>query len=310
MNENEFENVMPETEETIADEAVETVQEKETVEELSDETVDTIQEGEIVEESTDEVMEDVAVQTDDSISEDTEAVEEIITEKKKTKTPVIILAIVVIVALIATIICVSFGGNKYNKMGYANPSDRTIDQVCEELGITLEEFKKNYELPEDMTGDTEEMAAYYMIPVKVFSQMYGIDYATFKESYNIPDETTPSEPTTILGKIKALFGIYDIQPIDENTPWGIVLDELTLANYVGEENIETFKEYYGITDEITGETKYKEIRKQVEAKEAELVAEANAAQEQDETETTDNAAVETETETEVSEDIQTEETAE
>ncbi len=287
MNENEFENVTPETEETITEEVVETV-----------------------EEVADEVLEDSLEQADEEISEEAETeeeavVEEIITEKKKSKAPVIISAIVIVVlALVAYVVYDAVGGNKYNKMGYANPNGRTVADVIEELGITLDEFKANYSLPEDMTPDTEEMAAYYMIPVRVFSQMYGIDYATFKEAYKIPDETTPSEPTTIIGKIKALFGVYDIQPIDENTPWGVVLDELTLGNYVGEENLETFKEYYGITEEITVETKYKEIRKQVDAKEAELAAEAKA---QEEAAVSDAENAE---EPEVTDDNQTEETAE
>lgn len=294
MSENEFEKVTPENEEVIETEAPveETVEENEVIEETTEEAIEEAAED-VVEEAEEDFNEsDNVVINEDVIDEVIEEVEE--TVSKKSKAPVIIAIIVVVLALAAYLVFDAVGGDKYNKMGYANPNGRTVEDVISELGITLDEFKANYSLPEDITLETEEMAAYYMIPVKVFAQMYGVDFDTFKQTYNIPVETTPSEPTTIIGKIKALFGVHDIQPIDENTPWGIVMDELTLGNYIGEENLETFKEYYGITTEITAETKYKEIRKQVEAKEAELVAEAKAAQEQAESEGADQVEGETE----------------
>ncbi len=309
MTENEFENVTPEVDEEVAaptDDVVEQVAEE--INEVTEEIAEEVEEETPVDEETADEFEDSIIEA----SEDVEAVEEII-EKKKSKTPAIIAIVaVVIIALAAYILYDAFGGNKYNKLGYANPYGRTVADVCEELGITVKEFKTNYKLPEDMTEDTEEMAAYYSIPVSVFAGMYGVDYATFKETYKIPEETTPSKPTTIIGKIKALFGVYDIQPIDENTPWGIVMGELTLANYVGEQNLDTFKEYYGITDEtITAETKYKDIRELVEAKEMELAQEAKKAEEQaqaEEAQTADevaeDAAVEVE---ETTEETQTEE---
>lgn len=305
MSENEFEKVVSETEEVVDEVPTEeVVEENEVVDEITEEADDT------AEDVIDETNAEDNVINEEVIEGVIEEVEE--TVAKKSKAPVIVAIVVVILALVAYVFYDAFGGNKYNKMGYANPYDRTVEDVIAELGITLDEFITNYSLPEDITLDTEEMAAYYTMPVKVFAQMYGVDFATFKEAYAIPEETTPSEPTTIIGKIKALFGVYDIQPIDENTPWGIVMDELTLGNYVGEENLETFKEYYGITTEITAETKYKEIRKQVEAKELELAEEAKAAQEQAESEG-DAQADDTvaEGETEVTDDAEkTEEIAE
>ncbi len=306
MSENEFENVIPDAEDVVEEvPAEEIVEENEVVDEITEEAAEDTAED-VIEETN---AEDIVI-NEEVIEGVIEEVEEAVA--KKSKAPVIVAIVVVILALVAYVFYDAFGGNKYNKMGYANPYDRTVEDVISELGITLDEFITNYSLPDDITLDTEEMAAYYTMPVKVFAQMYGVDFATFKEAYAIPEETTPSEPTTIIGKIKALFGVYDIQPIDENTPWGIVMDELTLGSYVGEENLETFKEYYGITTEITTETKYKEIRKQVEAKEVELAEEAKAAQEQAESEgeaqTDDTVA---DDETEVSDDAKgTEEIAE
>ena len=295
MNENEFENVTPEVDEEVK--AFENVEEQvaeeisEVAEEIAEEVNEVVEEVTEEIDETNEVVEETAEEFKENAAEEVDAAVEEIIEKKKSKTPAIIAIVaVVILALAAYVLYDSFGGNKYNKLGYANPYGRTVADVCEELGISIDEFKTNYKLPEDMTEDTEEMAAYYSIPVGVFAQMYGVDYATFKETYKIPEETTPSKPTTVVGKIKALFGVYDIQPIDENTPWGIVMGELTLANYVGEQNLDTFKEYYGITDEsVTAETKYKDIRKLVEEKEMERAKEAEHIEDQAETEGTENA---------------------
>ena len=296
MSEKELENVTPKTEEieeTVNEEITEEVTEEvieetteESVEEFSEDTdvaEEVIETAEEAYEAADEIVEDGEV-TEEELEQ---VVEEIIAGKKKSKAPFVIVAIVVVFAIVAAFVINSFGGNKYNKLGYANPEGRTIADVAEQMGISVEEFLKTYSLPEDMPADTEEMAAYYSMPVKVFAQMYGVDFATFKEAYGIPEETTPAVADGVMGKIKALFGGNKIAPIDENTPWGVVLDELTLANYVGEENLEAFKEYYGLGEEVTAETRYKEIRKIVEEKTMELAAEAKAAEEAQQAETED-----------------------
>lgn len=310
MSENEFEKVTPENEEVLETEisAEDFVEEEEVTEEITEENTEEAVEDIVDESDAEEINEsDDVVLNEQIVEEVLEEIEE--TVVKKSKKPAIIAIVVVILAIAAFLVYNAFSGDKYNKMGYGNPYGRTVGDVITELGITLDEFKTNYSLPEDITEDTEEMAAYYMIPVRVFAQMYGVDYEQFKQAYNIPAETTPSEPTTIIGKIKALFGVYDIQPIDENTPWGIVMDELTLGSYVGEENLETFKQYYGIETEITAETKYKEVRKEVEAKETELAKEAEAAQ-QAETEGASETEV-VDDEAQVADDAETtEETAE
>ena len=286
MSEKELENVVPEAEEvveTVSEEIAEEVKEENLEEtEVAEEIIETAEEAY---ETADEIVSDAEV-TEEELEQ---VVEEIIAGKKKSKAPFVVIAIVVVLAIIAAVVINSFGGNKYNKLGYANPEGRTIADVAEQMGVSLEEFLTTYSLPADMPEDTEEMAAYYSMPVKVFAQMYGVDFATFKEAYGIPDETTPTVADGIVGKIKALFGGDKIVAIDENTPWGVVLDELTLADYVGEENLETFKEYYGLGDDVTLETRYKEIRKIVEEKTIELAAEAKAAQEAQQAEAEDVA---------------------
>lgn len=312
MSENEFEKVVPATEEPVVEETQEIeegVEETEAVigtEEVVDEVVETAEE-------TYEAVEEITEDGEISEEEVKEVVEEIIEAKKKSKAPFVVIAIVIVIAIIAGLAVSIFGGNKYNKLGYANPDGRTIQDVADMMGISLDEFLTTYNLPADMPADTEEMSAYYSMPVKVFAEMYGVDFATFKDAYGIPDEATQTVHLTFMDKIKSLFTGDKIVAIDENTPWGIVLDELTLANYVGEENIESFKEYYGLSDEVTAETKYKEVRKTVDEKSMQLAKEAKAAQEAANAEaedadvsTTDEAPME---ETPV-DDTHTEETAE
>ena len=294
MSEKELENIIPETEETVIETEVkeESVEEivEETIEgttevapEIADEIVETVQE---VYADADEVLEDGEVTGEEA----QEFIEELVEKKKKSKAPFVVIAIVIVLAIVAALVYNFFGGNPYNKLGYANPSGRTIADVSEELGLTLDEFLTNYSLPADMPADTEEMNAYYSMPAKVFAQMYGIDFATMKEAFGIPDETTPTVSTTIADKIKALFGGNEIQTIDENTPWGIVLDELTLGSYLGEENIASFAEYYGLTGEVTAETKYKEIRKQVEKKTMELANQQETENAEEASETVEDVA--------------------
>ena len=259
MSENEFEKVVPETEEPVVEETLpaeenadiqEPVAEEEIQEEISEETEidgnveETVSEQDV---DVDEILEDGEV-TDEELQE---VVEDIIEKKKKSKAPFIVIAILVVLAIVAAIVVNSFGGNKYNKLGYANPEGRTIADVSEQMGISLEKFLETYGLPADMPADTEEMASYYSMPVKIFAQMYGVDFATFKEAYGIPEETTPDKADNIIDKIKSIFGGDKVVPIDENTPWGVVLDELSLANYVGEDNLDSFKEFYGLGDEVT-----------------------------------------------------------
>lgn len=321
MNENEFENVnpeAPETEEIVNEEAVSAeepaVEAEEVVEEEFFETD--------AEEPQSEDVQDESVTDGEEFFTDGETMAEAFVEtpKKKSKAFMIVLIIIIAIALIFGGFFLVFGSplynklgldkseygsfpdmmhctfeqmtnkssNKYNNLGYANPSGKTIAEISDELGVSLEEFLETYNLPADMPGDTEEMAAYYTMPVKVFAQMYGIDFATLKEAYSIPDETTPDIPKTLGDKIASLFGgNKKTEAIDENTPWGKVMDEMTLATYVGEEQLEQFKEFYGITADITGETRYKEVRRAVEEAQMRMVAEAESEENEAETEGND-----------------------
>lgn len=133
--------------------------------------------------------------------------------------------------------------NKYNNLGYINVSGRDLEQVAEDAGKSVDEFKTEYGLPEDMKPNTDESAAYYMMPVSKMAEMNGLT----------------------VDQVKEMLKITDIE-ITDSTPWGEVEGEVTLANYIGEEQLDSFKAFYGLGEEVTADTKWKEVRNVVDKK--------------------------------------------
>lgn len=282
----------------LGDEPTEDSSEEPADEDFSQDT-DENGEGEESADGTDDESETAA---DDEIV-DTENVAKsvaIIEETPKKSKKGLILAIVLIIIVVALGAYIAYNslGNKYNKMGYLDVEGETIEDICQQMNMTLEDFKEQYQLPEDMPADTYSNAASNLIPIKVFVEMYNTDFATFKESFHLPDTTSPSKPTNILGKIKSIFVQDKPVEITEDTPIGVAQDEVELKYLVGEENIDKLKELYGFGDEVTGETKYKEVRPAMEkySIKERLQQEKEAAQKDSEentedqnTENTDNA---------------------
>lgn len=150
-------------------------------------------------------------------------------------------AVIIVLVIIAVLYNMDvFETNKYNKMGYINISGKSLSDLADTAGIGLDEFKAQYELPEDMTGDTDEAAAFYNMPARKIAEMYGMDFEMIKESLQLPDT------------------------VNENTPWGEAEGEALLKYYVGEDSIDSFKEEYGFGDEVTGDTKWKDVRNTVD----------------------------------------------
>lgn len=226
------------------------------LEETTEEAVETNEE--IVEEAIEEVETE---QTAAEVEPQADAIEIAEPEeiKKGSKIGVVIAVAAAVIVIAAAIITSMMETNKYNKLGYIDISGKTVQDIIDAQGMELSEFLEMYSLPADMPADTTESAAYYTIPTKKIAEMYGMDFDTLKTSLNIPDTVT------------------------EDTTWGEAEGEIALADYVGEDNLASFKEQYGLGDEVTGETKWKEIRtivdtKQKEAREAQEAAEAAAAE--------------------------------
>lgn len=131
--------------------------------------------------------------------------------------------------------------NPYNRMGYVDISGKTVQDIANTQGLTLEAFLKLYKLPEDMPGNTTEAAAYYTIPAGIIAEMNGLDFAALKDGLKLPENVT------------------------EDTPWGEAEGGITVADYIGgEDKLAEFKEKYGLGDEVTGATTWKEVRNKVD----------------------------------------------
>ena len=176
---------------------------------------------------------------------DGEADEEI--PAKKSKAPVIAAVVAAVVIIAAAIIVVATGKfgewtNKYNR-GYVDTTGRTVAEVAEQIGMTYEEFLEEYGLPKDMPKNTYEAVAFYTMPAKKAAEVYGISFDQIKQMLELPDDT------------------------DENKPWGEVEGEVKLGTYLGgADYVDTFKEQYGLGDEVTADTLWKEVRPIVDAK--------------------------------------------
>ncbi|MEE0944406.1 MAG: hypothetical protein UIM24_03020 [Clostridia bacterium] len=262
MNENNLPNIDGEenltpVEETTEEIAVEDVAEVEETadEEVSDEILDGAEE--VLEETFEEVFEDEDMIVD--AQQVADFAEEVKAKGGAGKVVAIVIVIVAILAAAGFGVFKYLTRNPYNAMGYVNVSGRTIEEVAESVGMSLDEFLAEYGLPADMPADTEEAAAFYNIPVSKIAEMYGMDMATLKEMLGLGDDVT------------------------DNTPWGEAEGKSPLKKYVGEDNIESFKAEYGLGEEVTGETLWGEIRNIVDQKtlEKQQEAEKNAAAEGD-----------------------------
>lgn len=161
--------------------------------------------------------------------------------KKTSKAGIIaiIAAIVIVVAALGLVGYMVINRNPYNKK-YIDVTGRTVQEVAEGAGMELSEFLEMYSLPADMPANTSESAAYYSIPVGTIAQMNMMDFATLKQVLQLPDDIT------------------------EQTTWGDVEDSLTVRQQVGEDGIEEFKQEYGLGDEVTGDTLWRDIRRKVD----------------------------------------------
>ncbi len=179
----------------------------------------------------------------------------------------------------------SYGGwlpklvNKYNHMGYVDVTGNTIGDIAESMGMSVADFKDQFGMPEDMPASTNEMAAMYMLPAKNYGEMYGLDFASMKDILHIPDTTEDGEEIT------------------EDTLWGVVQGEIKVSDYVGDtgdgEAVKSFKEEFGFGDEVTGDTKWKEVRNAVDEANRQTEIERKKAENEPAEEADDTAADDT-----------------
>ena len=163
--------------------------------------------------------------------------------------------------------------NPYTK-DYIDVDGISIGEIADQMGMELSDFLAYYDLPEDMPESTPEKAAFYTIPAGKYAEMNRMEFSELKDLLGWGDDIT--EDTTI----------------------GDALDQTKLSNYVGDENLEAFKEEYGLGDDITGDTLWGEVRNIVDQKQKEEYEAAQnpteePTEEASETESADTAATET-----------------
>ncbi len=145
------------------------------------------------------------------------------------------------------------GENRYNTLGYTNVSGMTIADEAEEARMTMEQYRETFKIPENMPDDTFMEVAYNFQPVKDVATSYEMTYEGLKEMYSFPEFVVRESGEKI--------------PITEDMPWGVVCDELTIEGL--KMNLDDLRKAYGFGEEVTLKTKWKEIRPDVEKKQAE-----------------------------------------
>ena len=218
---------------------------EENTEEITEEVTEEITE-EITEEAVEEVAEDTAEITEEPTAEEVtvepmceQEPEEI---KKGSKIGVILAVCVAVIVIAAAVVTQGdkyygmFTSNKYNR-GFINVSGMTIKDLLN--GSDKAEFLKEYGMPEDMPENTYIEAVQYRMPLSKMAEMYGMDVEQLKTELNLDPSVTGE---TQIGEIE---------------------DNMTLEDRVGAEQFEQFKTYYDLGDEVTLQTKWKDVKNTV-----------------------------------------------
>lgn len=157
-------------------------------------------------------------------------------------------ALVLVLGIVSSQIMSIFGVINPYEADYVDVTGRTAEELAKEKGMEYDEFLRSYGLPEDMPKNTFERAVFYNIPVGVIVEKNGT-LGTLEE-------------------LKADMGWGD--EVTAETPLGEALDNTSLSKYVGDEQLERFKSLYELSEEITGDTLYGEVRNIVDSKEKEF----------------------------------------
>lgn len=131
------------------------------------------------------------------------------------------------------------------------PDTSVVSGMAESHNMTVEEFKAEYNLAEDVTGETEVTDIVSDMTLKNYAKLSKKEYAEFVEEMGIKDKVT------------------------EETTWGVAESLIPSGNYLGGEEIfNQFKEYYQLDDSITMQTPWGELKAILEAKQEEMSAQA------------------------------------
>lgn len=147
---------------------------------------------------------------------------------------------IISLAVVFTAITVSVSAecNKYNEASYINISNGTLGDVAAVFSMSVDEFKKEFGLPEDMAEDTNETAAYYSLTLENYAKMIREDIDTVIEHMSSSGDIKLDKSTLLLDA--------------ENNQ--------LITNYFSPMTIDEFKKEYGFGDEVNENTRYGDIR--------------------------------------------------
>ena len=246
---------------------------EEVTEEVTEEAVEVI-----AEDVTDETAEETVAEPDEETIDETveiidgEAVKvtaDIPSKNPMSKVVAIAVAAVAVIAVIVLIIVNPFAkkdidamretykdalkikvvkNNPYEK-DYIDTTGEMIGEIADRAGYSCDEYKEMFGLPKDMPASTNSNAAQSYIPVRILIKQYGMTIEEFREEYGLGDNIT------------------------EDSTFGDATDEMTLENMFGlstltdeekSEQLTKIKETYGLSDDVTIQTKYKDVRKTID----------------------------------------------
>lgn len=124
--------------------------------------------------------------------------------------------------------------SKYNNREYYYPSGVTLELLA---GTDTAAFIEQYGMPDDVEGTTDISVLEGLILGEKYAAMVGMTFDELKAELGLDDTVTP------------------------DMRWGEIQGEILLKNYgLSEENIAEFKESYGFGDDVTLDTKFKDIK--------------------------------------------------
>lgn len=158
---------------------------------------------------------------------------------KKLVKLVSILAVVLVVLVVTVVVAFKLKGsnNKYEK-GYIDVDGISIGSIADEMGYDWDYFRDMYGLPEDMPEDTFENAATQYVNFGKFAELNQMSVDEIKEQMGITDESITADST--------IGDVYDI---------------MTVSTYLGgDDGIEYYKEQGALSDDVTADTLWKDVR--------------------------------------------------
>lgn len=185
-------------------------------------------------------------------------------------------AVAAVVVLVAALWY--FGVINPYEIGYVDVSGVTLEELAEQGGYSVAEYKKVNGLSWLMPKSTNENAVKNNVKVKTTIEQTGMKFEDFKEYYGWDDKIT--ENSTV-GKALG------------ETKLEIILGVKGAEAEIAEQTLSSFKEFYGFGDEVTLDTLYKDVRVAVDKKTRDTRLEQEKAAEEGEKENSDEATVET-----------------